>query len=195
MLVNVIHNKDDLKRKNLMLIQLERQEGIEYVFWPSIRGDIAEAHKQIIRVAMLNGEDFTCIAEDDIFFYAKDGFQYFMSKWDRTADIFLGGIYGGAGQFPNEGNVVRTHISGLHLYIVHQRAYQRFLNLNCENESLDNALSRASMEGKMKVVCCYPFAAAQQEMPSYNPLMKGQVNLHRFFFNSQNMYGYAGNGK
>lgn len=194
--INVIHDKTNAERSLSLNKYLNENKIDKYVIWEPIIGDIAQSHKKIVKWAMENNQKRVIIFEDDIFGFKENSFWYFLSKIPNSYGIFLCGVYGGAGQFPNEGNVVRTHISGLHCYIVHQRAYQKFLDLDCENESLDNAISRASIEGKMRVVCCYPFAAAQREsIISTNPLMKGQVNLHRFFFNSQNMYGYAGNGK
>ncbi len=158
-------------------------------FWPSVKGNIAEAHKQIVRVAMYKVEERVLICEDDVMFMADDGFDYFLSKYDESADVFLGGCYVGKEQLPNEGSVVKR-FSGMHLYIVHSRFYKTFLSLDCSNESIDNALSRLALAGKAKIVCCYPFAAIQQEMfKSTNPIMKGVKHSHRQF-NSTNTYGF-----
>ncbi len=187
MKVNIIHNADDTERARLLDIQIQGQ-GIMAEFWPSIKGRIDLAHKQIIKNAMLNDIPMVCVGEDDLFFPYEYGYEYFINKMPDDFDVYVSGVYNHDESFPNKDNILKR-FAGLHLYIVHQRFYQKFLDLDCSQESIDNAIGTLALKNECKVVCCYPYAAIQQELSSTNPICIGAVNPHKAYFNSSNTYG------
>jgi len=188
--VNIIHDRDNTERLEALNKQIDTQ-GIKAEFWPSVKGDIAEAHKQIVRVAKLRKEPFIIIGEDDLCFPANDGFEYFMKKVPVAFDVYLGGIYSGIGQLPNEENKITKYFSGLHLYIVAEKFYDKFLTLDTTQDGIDIALGKLAIKGEADIKCCYPFAACQSEFESTNPVCIGAKNPLKYYFTKENLYGYG----
>ena len=65
--------------------------------------------------------------EDDVYFPAQDGFEYFLKNKPDDFDIYLGGIYLGSDKVKEMNQRIRHRFSGLHCYIVHERFYDTFL--------------------------------------------------------------------
>lgn len=186
--VNVIHDPTNLQRAALLAKEIAKNN-LSVKFWPAIKGDIAEAHKQVVRWAKENKLKEVIIAEDDFFFYSKWGFDYFLDYKPKSFDVYVGGIYTGGRALPNEGNIV-TRFTGLHFYVVHSRFFDLFLDLDTSREGIDLAISRSAQSGFGKIVCCYPYAVVQQELPSTNKIGIGAINRHKHYFNKENTYGF-----
>lgn len=190
MVANIIHNIADTERYKLLCEQLDRQN-IQSVLWSGILGfdaktGISKAHKQIVQWAKEKCKKEVLIMEDDVLFPAEDGFQYFLKSKPDNFDVYLGGVYLGWDKL-QDGRVKR-HFSGLHCYIVHQKFYDTFLEID-EVQSLDNSLAKLAILGLADIRVCMPMACVQQEIPSTN--YKGVIYRHSDFgFNKNNVYGF-----
>lgn len=92
---------------------------------------VREAHKNAVRMAATAGERQALIFEDDILF--RDGsFEYFktlMQNLPDDFDVVLFGIY--SGQIYETENLFFDKVnkfSGLQMYLVHERAYDKILS-------------------------------------------------------------------
>lgn len=147
---------------------------------------IAEAHCSIIRQAKEEELDSVIIAEDDCQFFSPFALRHFIDNEPEDFDVYLGGLYAGSEKVTPENRVVKF-FCGLHLYMVHSRFYDQFLGSDYHLDSIDNALARLAINGKAKIIACYPFAAVQRELISNNT---GQFFKHRAFFNAKNTLGF-----
>lgn len=180
MMPHIISNPERTQRVEQLKKELERQGIAEYKLWPSIhvsdkprRTGISRAHKQIVKWADEEGLEEVCIMEDDIWFPAEDGWQYFLDNKPKVPfDLYLGGIY--RGQIDENKKVNRY--TGQICYIIHERFYDTFLRAD-ENLDIDGAMS-----GKGDFYVCYPFAVichpgwsdnVMRNM-DYNHLLKGK---------------------
>lgn len=167
MLVNVIslENRQD-RRDN---IEKEAQEqGFEIKYWPGIKDPlnrvfvgIAQAHKQIVRWAAMEGLPEVCIMEDDCYFFAPGAWDYYLSQKPKDFDIYFGGVLWG--DYIEE-NVVSDFCS-MTLYTVSQRFYPTFLSVP-ELNHIDRSLGKAGG----KYVVCDPMVVSQIESYSDNKL-------------------------
>lgn len=191
MKINIIHLNNRGDRLELLKNELLTQNIMDYELWEGItsesapRENIAKAHKQIVEDAKDRGLEEVCIMEDDCHFPSPDGFDYFLSKKPNDYDLYTGGIYTGAKNMKDEN--LPQHFSGLHLYFVHSRFYQKFLDIDVSGESLDCAISSMARQGKAKVICCFPFSAIQHETKSDN---SNCIFQHKHFFTKNNCYGF-----
>jgi hypothetical protein len=191
MTINIIHDLRRLDRKVLFKNELIRQGITDFKVWDSVHSqktmkqNISLAHKRIVQDAKDKGVKEVCIAEDDFYFPARDGFKYFMANKPKSFDLYLAGVYVGNKKL-NETNNIISLFSGLHFYIVNSRFYDFFLSLPIDN-SIDNELSKLSMQGYGKYVVCYPMAAIQHEVPSDNN--KGVIYKHKDRFEEKSVYG------
>lgn len=190
MTANIIHNIAETERYKLLCEQIDKQK-IEAILWTAMLGydaktNISKAHKQIVRWAKEKGKKEVLIMEDDILFPAEDGFQYFLNKKPKEYDVYLGGIYLNNQKLKEDGKI-KFIFSALHCYIVHEKFYDTFLEID-EVQSLDNSLSKLAILGLADIKCCYPMAAVQQELPSSN--IKGAIYRHSDFFTTNNVYGF-----
>ncbi len=190
--IHIIHDRSNVERSRFLNATIA-VFGISPVIWPAVPGNIAEAHKQIVRYAKEQKLKEILIAEDDVFFYGIHALEHYLANKPKTFDLYLGGVYTHKPELPCEGNIVRM-FSGLHLYTVHQRFYDLFLGMDTTKNSLDNALSQSAIKGFGKYVVCYPYAAVQREtLPSTSPVSPGVFYKHKYFFNTNNTYGYEQN--
>lgn len=191
MTVNIVHSNDRWDRKVLFRNELERQRISDFKVWDAIHSEttvnanISKAHKQIIQDAKDRGLKEVCITEDDFYFPAQDGFQYFLANKPETYDLYLSGVYVGQERLFATNKQVKQ-FSGLHFYMVHSRFYDFFLEAE-EIQSLDNALSKLAIQGYGKFEVCWPMAAIQHETPSDN--QKGVIYKHKDYFTEENVYG------
>ena len=143
--------------------ELANQEIIDYKLWggiylPSIKASINAGHKQIIADAYENDLPEVCVAEDDIKFFGKGAWQYYLDNKPEDFDIYLGMFFMGD---PNERNEL-TYFNGMTLYTVSKNFYPTFLTLP-NDEHIDRALA-----GKGKYVCCPKFVCTQYDGFSAN---------------------------
>lgn len=183
MLLNIIHDESQTGRWQLLKEQLERQR-IRSVCWPAVDKDIAQAHKNIIQDAKKRGLKSVFIAEDDLLIPAMDGWEYFINSVPNDTDLHLGGAY----MLEGTPNKVRR-FAGFHLYCLMQSGYDKFLNCDTSANSLENALSALAIKNQLRITCCYPYSAIQQELPSTNPMHKGMKFNHKNYFKSGQVYG------
>lgn len=163
--LHIIHNNDDLKRLHQLKIELENQGIDNYYLWNAVydeRGTkqgINRAHKQIVQWAKENDLSFVTIAEDDLYFFDKGAYQYYLNNEPEEYDLYLGGLFLGQVDENNE----TKQFTGLSLYKVNNRYFDTFLSAE-ENEHLDIALGYIG--GTFKV--CNPFVVKQHNGYSFN---------------------------
>lgn len=92
---------------------------------------VREAHKNAVRVAIANEEKSALIFEDDILFRdgALDYFNTLIENLPGDYDVVLFGIY--SGQIFKTENLYFDKVnkfSGLQMYLIHERAYEKILN-------------------------------------------------------------------
>lgn len=156
MQINVIHNPES-KERGEKLQKVIDEYNLDVKYWPAIydkempfRG-ICKAHKQIIQYAKDKGLGSVCIAEDDFYFTSKQSWKYFLENIPMDYDVYLSGIYCGTIKEDN----TSQDFCGLHLYIVHEKFYDRFLSVPNEN-NIDRQLGRIG-----RAVVSYPFISLQ----------------------------------
>lgn len=183
----VISNIADKSRSENIVKQFESQlYKPKYEIMPAIMDagksskGISQSHKACIQKAKDNNWPEVTIVEDDILFpnHASLGTFLFTFYAFKNAcedwDMYFGGIYEGElvpKYFLSEklgAAKIEGKISGLHLYTVNSRFYDRFLSAD-EEINLDYVLSE-----QLKAVsyCVTPFLALQNDGYSYN---KGAV--------------------
>lgn len=173
--LNIIHLPHRIDREELFMRELSEQGIATYKLWPGITHDqisfvgIGAAHKQIVRNAKTQGFKKVLIAEDDLRFTCKTSFKYFLDNEPPDYDIYLASIYMGK---LNDDNTV-DDFSGLTLYMVHERYYQRFLDTPILDH-IDRAQAENDPENpgvrrpRGKFVVCNPFACIQWTTYSEN---------------------------
>jgi hypothetical protein len=151
----IISNPDRPVRVERMHREMKRQGIEDYKLWPSVhiankptRTAISKAHKQIVEWAANEGLEEVCIFEDDIFFPAEDGWQYFLKNKPEKYDLYLVGITRGDLE-----NGIVSRYTGQFGYFIHERYYDTFLRTD-ERLDIDGAQS-----GRGEFHVCYPFAA------------------------------------
>jgi len=153
------------ERKQPLMEEIKRQGITNYTFWDSVyspvstKVGISEAHQQIVRYAKLAEFSDVMIAEDDFTGSHPDSFKYFLANCPRQFDLYLSQVFLGD---LDENNRVKS-FTGMTLYIVHSRFYDRFLSVD-PNEHIDHELSRIG--GLFHV--CNPFAFRQRNGWSSN---------------------------
>lgn len=161
----IIHNFEREDRFNLLMDELSKQGIYDFKLIPSVhdvmgvKHGINKAHKNCVRYAKDHKLDEIIIAEDDVRFTHPDSFQYFLKNKPQSFDLYLSGIY--------LGDIVDGKVksfSGLHLYIVHSKFYDKFLSVPTD-EHIDRALG-----GLGDFHVCYPFAAIQYNGYSQNAM-------------------------
>lgn len=160
MILNVIHNDRQSERYEPLMDELSAQ-GIEYRLWNPIEAktvveSINQTHKSIVKYAMEEDLPMIAIAENDVMFPAKDGWQYFLSKMPKRFDIYSAATY--VDDLEN-----KNHLCGFHCYIISRCFYEKFLSVP-EWEHVDTAIDE--LGGDFHV--CRPFAALQRPFRSAN---------------------------
>lgn len=133
-MLNILHLPHRLDRLKLLEQQLEEQGITEYKLWDGKLGiamrerkmNIVEGHKQIVRDAKEKGLPYVIIAEDDITFFGKGAWKYYIENMPQSFDMYLGMFYT---MNPNatEGLRITGEVCGFTLYTVHERFYDVFL--------------------------------------------------------------------
>lgn len=153
--INIWSREDRL----LSISKQAKQQGFAIKFYEGIKEmqafkGISKAHKHIVQDAKEIGLEKVIICEDDCVFSAPNAFDYYLSKMPEDFDLYMGMIY--AGEI-KEGRIMNG-FSGLTLYTVHNRFYEKFLAVN-PNDHLDRHLGNTAFKNKYYV--CEPFVCYQ----------------------------------
>jgi len=177
--LNIIFDDRQPNDYDRLLQEFERQGIRCYKFWEatvntcSVVKSINASHKKIVMWAKEQGLPEVCVAEQDLWFPAEDGWNYYLSKKPKEYDLYLSSTY----IIPIENNKV----CGFHLYFVSERFYDQFLSVPDESH-IDTAVG--DLRGNF--VFCYPFAALQN--PGFSANNKSVVNYNSIL-KEQDVYG------
>jgi len=186
-IVNVINLPKRTDRLRSFEIQASEQ-GFEYKVFdgiidlPMVMRGISDAHKRVVRYAISKGLKRVVIAEDDIIFTSTGAYDYFLSQIPESYDLFFCGYY--EGKVDENNRLVKSELaneilSGLTLYVVHERFYYDFLNVY----SFDNLDKQIGLlADKYEFYVCDPFVAFQangfsdnrKRERNYDKYMKGR---------------------
>lgn len=176
MKIFIIHNSQDKLRAENIKTQFASQEGnwqyeiVEAVMdYDMPRRGISKSHKKCVQMAKDQKLDSITIAEDDLKLLSPWSLNLYQNSFDgpiKDWDLVFGGIYSGDVIENNDSLWVKVinKVSGLHLYTVNNKFYDKFLSAD-ENYNIDYFLSE---ELKAKMYCIYPFVAIQNDGYSYN---------------------------
>jgi hypothetical protein len=177
MRINVIYDdrrSDDYER---LLGEFMRQGITKYKFWNavvdknSVVASINASHKMIIQWAKDNNKEYVCIAEQDLSFPAKDGWQHFLKNKPDSFDIYIGGTYFVDGPQYWKPPVIKVKdYVGNHLIIVSKKYYDTFLSVP------DDAHIDMAQGGLGDFYVCFPFAAIQRAGFSFNCMVDVNYN-------------------
>ena len=145
----------------------------------SVVKSINLSHKKIVQQALDNGDEMTCIFEDDIKFTDLGAWHFYISRIPKDFDLYLGGIY--LGDIAEDSTT--KAFTALHCYIIHSRFYATFLS------TPDNVHIDRSLDNLGKYVVCHPFIAIQQNGYSSNTGKEetyDNLYLNRTFFKKFN---------
>lgn len=169
-------------KENLTLRNEMRKQGIDYQIWCAVHDTssvvtaINRSHKIIVEHAKREKLPEILIMEEDVWFPAADGFQYFLRNTPKVPfDLYLGGCYGlnqGARnrlEAEEPGALSIHNFAGLHCYIITSNYYSKFLSIP-DNEHIDN------QPGMGNFFVCFPFAALQHPGWSANNRMDVDYN-------------------
>lgn len=165
---NVIYNPlhPDAGRLERVITHLLLRTGYSRKAWENLfdiypcihRTDVVQSinasHKMIVRLAKEAGLPEVCILEDDVFFPAEDGWDYWLSHKPNRFDLYLAGTYGQRWE-ENSLSFVTVPV-GFHGYFVQSQFYDKFLAVDSGGH-IDTA-----MEGLGNFRVCYPYAAVQR---------------------------------
>lgn len=170
-----------------LMSELKNQGIKSTIWWDAIIKDnpkdgIREAHFQIIRFAKEQGWKEVLIMEDDVKFTGHGAFDYFIKNKPELYDLYLGGLSGGV-----VNNGIIYDFNGLHLYMVHEGFYDRFLNE--VRPDLDLDCSMRYRGGSYHV--CSPMVAMQHD--GYSDNVKKETDYTEFWNNYTFYDGQAKN--
>ncbi len=172
------------ERMPLLLSEIERQGITNYKFWDGIyeakktaKENINAAHRQIVEYARLAEFGEVLVAEDDFVGCHPDSFKFFLQNKPEQYDLYLSQIYMGD---IDENNRVKS-FTGMTMYFVHSRYYDKFLSVNKE-EHIDHALSAVGGD----FVVCNPFAFVQRNGFSSNT---GKHEIYDSLLSGRKLFG------
>lgn len=179
MTANIIHKDDRPERIEPLMKQLSEQGINHFRLWDGIHArtvveGVNLAHKQIIQNAKDYGLEKVLVFEDDIEFFGKGAFDYYLKHEPDEYDIYLGGIY--LGKIVNG---VAMYFTAMHCYMVHSRFYNTFLSVP-NDMHIDHALAGLGL-----YVVCDPFICRQSNGHSSNT---GKYENYDILFNNRNIY-------
>lgn len=186
--INIIHLPNDPKyphreKREKSVIYQMGLEGCQFKFWDGITGNtpkvnISRAHKQIVQWAKENNLESVCIGEDDLKWTGTNAWKYFIDNKPNDYDLYLSGYYGGR---PDKNNIIKN-FSGLTLYFIHSRFYDKFLSAD-EKYHIDSAMG--FLGGKY--VVCDKFVAIQS--PGHSDNVKKYVDYKKRLEGKPMYYG------
>lgn len=187
----IIHNTKDHERSLKLMAELARHRFPARIWEAKMReparAGITWSHKNIIWYAREWEWEEVLIMEDDVYFPSRDGYKNFLAMYENRSedsDIYLGGIYMGRESLSENKQHIKK-FSGLHCYVVRQKFYDTFLQID-DTQSLDNSLSALAQVGVCKIMCCYPMMAIQHENVSST---SGCIFRHKDYFTEEMVYG------
>lgn len=186
MKIHIIHDYRRQEKYQPLIAELSRQSITDYEIYPCILSktvveSISESHKMIVREAKERGYEMICIAEDDLMFPAKDGWQYFLKNMPMLFDIYLGGSYlkDERIKYSSPTTAVDSYV-GNHLIVIHNRYFETFLESDSK-QHIDTAQT-----GKGFFQLCYPMAAIQRPGFSANNM---DICNYNGILNEEDIYG------
>lgn len=159
MQINLIHLQHRTDREERFKKEFAEQGITDYKIWegittePTSAQNINLAHKQIVRWAKENNLESVLIAEDDICFTAKGAWQYFLSQFPKSYDLFFSMIYSAE----VKDNRILNGFSGLTMYAVHSKFYDFFLSIP-DHVHIDRWLGQSAFAKEYYIVpeyCTY----------------------------------------
>ena len=160
------------------ILKQSQEQQFSYRLWPAIEHDnpvtsCTLAHKQIVKWAKDNEQPSVWIMEDDVMFTAPKAADNFIYYRPVVYCIYTAGMYGTHKFWDRRsGYDYPKSMSGTHCYLVHKRAYDRFLALP-EDIHLDLAISNEfGFQNKTELVLAKPMYAIQ--IPGYSDML-GQI--------------------
>lgn len=182
--LNIIFDSRRHERYEPLIAELSRQNITNYELFPCIIYDnvvasINASHKMIVREAKKLGLEEVLIGEDDLMIPHEKGFEWFLKNKPDIYEIYAAASYM-AFKRPDSHRAIRVDcIVGFHLYFVHSRYYDIFL------ETDDKKHIDTEQKGKFMYVC-YPFAALQRQGYSWNN--KAIVNYNSIITDPNDIY-------
>lgn len=170
MILHILYDDRRIERWEPLMNELSRQRIMDYKIWTPVYDEknvvrsINLSHKQIVQDAKNKGLKEVIIAEDDIFFPAEDGWQYFLDNKPEDYELYLACSYGG---YKDKQPI------GFHLYAIHEQFYDAFLSTP-DDQHIDIAMWWL---GKDKFFFCYPFPALQRAGFSSNNMAYCDYNV------------------
>lgn len=186
MIINILTLEGSEQRQKALIPRLEEQ-GVQYEWNYGIIdkmipfAGISRSHKSIVRKARSRKDKMCCIAEDDIVFTAPGAWQHFLNNMPEDFDLYLGGISNGHIALNNTCKDFR----GLFLYIIHERFYDTFLEIQ-EKQNID-----AELANKGKYIVCNPFAAIHADGYSHH---HGAKKTYGHLWEGRKLYGMLSKG-
>jgi hypothetical protein len=178
-MIHIIHDTRMFDRYEPLLLEMQRQM-VDFRVWDivedrnSVVSSINKSHKNIVRWAKEKGLEEICIGEDDLYFPSEKGWEWFLKNKPTEYDLYLAATY-----IPP---ITNNLICGFHLYFIHSRFYDTFLNTP-EDVHIDTYMEK--LNGKY--VFCYPMAALQRSCWSANN--KSVVNYNAIL-KKEDIYGF-----
>lgn len=160
-------SKEGRINRILSVADQSKRFGLKIKFWEGVTTEklpaysINKAHKQIVADAKKNNLPCCCIAEDDFQMSAEGAWEYYLKNIPEDYDLYLSGVY--SAQI-KDGRIMNG-FSGLTMYIIHERFYDFFLNIN-PLDHIDRALGNFCFEKMYRIV--EPYVTYQLEGYSDN---------------------------
>lgn len=177
--VNILYDNRRIEKWQPLVDELARQGITDYKVWEPVEDtknvvrSINLSHKRIIEEAAKRREPECIVWEDDCFFPAADGWQYFLNKKPKEFKLYT------ACNYLHRGHPKGLGLIGFHCYIMHESFYLDFL-LKPDNVHIDTAITES-------VDICYPYAALQR--PGFSANNMQQVNYNSNF-QKEDVYGW-----
>lgn len=188
-MLNILHLPKRVDRMENLVKELSEQGITDYtiiegfVDLVAVFRGINLSHKTIVRLAQEQGLKSVTIAEDDIVFLGKGAWQYYLDNMPEDFDLYLGMIYEGKIGEDNRVMPDPYTFSGLTLYTVHERFYDKFLSIK-DMDHIDKLLGQ--LAGEYKFYVCPEFMCKQ--MNGYSDQKKRDCEYDHYL-KGRKLYG------
>lgn len=162
--LNILHLPKRVDRMENLVNELAEQEITDYTIiegfidLAAVFRGINNSHKSIVRLAQQQGLKSVTIAEDDICFFGKGAWQFYLDNMPEDYDLYMGMIYEGKIGEDNRIMPDPYSFSGMTLYTVNERFYNTFLGVK-ELDHIDKTLGQLC--GQYKFYVCPEFMCKQ----------------------------------
>lgn len=172
----IYDNRPQPDKMILLSEEIQKQRIVLAKIWePILSNSVVESinatHKAIVRYAKEKRLPEICIMEDDNYFPAIDGWEYFIKNKPDRFDAYMAGTY--LINRPEDYSPPVIKVDGWvgnHLIIISQKYYETFLSVP-DNEHIDVA-----QNGRGDFYVCFPFAALQR--PGFSANCRVEVNYN-----------------